>query len=99
MTPALASSTASLTARLTPEARARVQETAQKFESFFLTQMVEHMWSGVEPDAMFGGGQGEAVYRSMLNERYAESIARRGGIGIADAVMREMVRLMETQGK
>jgi Rod binding domain-containing protein len=32
----------------------------------------------------------------MLVERYAESIANAGGVGIADSIIRELMRLQET---
>ena len=33
------------------------------------------------------------LFRPMLVEQYAESIARSGGIGLADAVVRELTRM------
>jgi peptidoglycan hydrolase FlgJ len=36
---------------------------------------------------------GEEIFRPMLIERYAEAISRSGGIGIADSIMRELVRM------
>jgi Rod binding domain-containing protein len=73
------------------------RDTAEKFESVFLQQMLEHMFSGIQPDPEFGGGQSELVYRSMLNEYYADAVSKRGGIGIADAVYNEIIRLQGQQ--
>lgn len=75
------------------EARART--VAEDFESFFISAMLETMSSGLDVDPMFGGGHGEAVYRSLLNQEYARAFARAGGIGIADTVQREIMRLQE----
>jgi Rod binding domain-containing protein len=75
----------------------QVRKTAEDFEAFFLSQMFEHMFSGIEPDALFGGGQGEAVFRSMLFQEYGKAVAKQGGIGVADMVQREMLRLQEAQ--
>jgi Rod binding domain-containing protein len=33
------------------------------------------------------------MFRPMLVQRYAEAISKAGGVGIADAVMREMLRM------
>jgi Rod binding domain-containing protein len=74
-----------------------VGRTAQDFEAFFLSQMFEHMFSGVEPDAMFGGGQGEEVFRSMLFQEYGKAVAKQGGIGLSDMVQKEMLKLQEAQ--
>ncbi|HXY99725.1 MAG TPA: rod-binding protein [Stellaceae bacterium] len=74
---------------------AAARKTAEDFESFFLAQSFETMFSGVEADAVFGGGSAEAVYRSLLLQEYSKVAARRGGIGIANAVQREILRTQE----
>ena len=71
------------------------KRTAQDFEAFFLSQMFEHMFSGIEPDALFGGGEGEQVYRSMMFQEYGKAVARQGGIGLADMVQKEILKLQE----
>jgi Rod binding domain-containing protein len=71
------------------------QKTATDFESFFLSQVFENMFSGVGTDPMFGGGNGETVYRSLLLQEYSKVAAKNGGVGIADAVQREILRAQE----
>lgn len=71
------------------------RETAEDFESFFLSQMFAELFRGVETDPVFGGGPGETVFKSMMVDEYAKSVTRAGGVGIADAVMREMLSLQE----
>ena len=71
--------------------------TAVAFEQFFIAQMLEHMFSGISTDGPFGGGNGESIFRSMLNTEYAKIISNSGGIGIADAVLREILRLQESE--
>jgi len=53
------------------------------------------MSSGLETDETFGGGQSEKIFKSMLNDEYAKSMSRQGGIGIADMVYREILALQE----
>jgi flagellar protein FlgJ len=69
--------------------------TAEQFEAFFLSSIMENLFTGVGNDTLFGGGPSEGVYRSMLLQEYGKAAARNGGIGIADAVRREMVRMQE----
>jgi Rod binding domain-containing protein len=69
--------------------------TAEQFEAFFLSSIMENLFTGVGSDSLFGGGPSEGVYRSMLLQEYGKVAARGGGIGIADAVQREMVRMQE----
>ncbi len=70
-----------------------IRRAAEEFESVFLSEMLAPMFESLSTDGLGGGGQGEEMFRPMLVERYAEAISRAGGIGIADAVMREMLRM------
>lgn len=72
-----------------------LRKVAREFESMFLNQMLEHMSAGIKTDGPFGGGQGEAMFRSLLNQQYATGISARGGLGIADAVYRQMLAMQE----
>jgi len=76
---------------------AKVREAAQEFESVFLGQMMETMFQGIRTDGPFGGGHGESVYRSLLVQEYGKVIAKRGGIGLADAVTRQMIGIQEAK--
>jgi len=73
----------------------QARETAQEFEAVFLSQMLKPMFESVKIDPPFGGGMGEDMWRSMQVDEYGEAIARAGGIGIADAVFREMIKQQE----
>ncbi len=75
----------------------KAHQTAEDFEAFFLSQMLQPMFSGIEAEEPFGGGASEEVWRSMLVDEYGKSLARSGGIGIADQVMREILRAQEVQ--
>ncbi len=78
-----------------PLADEQVRRAAEEFEAVFISQMLAPMFEGLETDELFGGGPGEDIYRSILVEEYGKAIARSGGIGIADAVQREILRLQE----
>jgi peptidoglycan hydrolase FlgJ len=73
------------------------RKAAEDFESFFLSQSFESMLSGTGADQLFGGGNSETVYRSLLMQEYSKVAARNGGIGIADAVQREILRVQESK--
>ena len=75
------------------QTRAQAEEIAQQFERMFITEMLQPMFSGIETDGPFGGGQGEDVFRPMLLDQYADAVARGGGVGVADAVLKEILRL------
>jgi len=71
--------------------------TGEDFEAFFISQMLDHMFSGLKTDGLFGGGAGEDTYRGLLNQEYGKVIAKSGGIGLADTVTREILKLQEAE--
>jgi Rod binding domain-containing protein len=77
-------------------AEAKARKTAQEFETMFLEQTLDRMFATVGGDGPLGeNGTGGEVYRSMLVKEYAGSIARNGGVGIANHVYREILKLQE----
>lgn len=78
---------------------AQIAKVAEEFESVFLSQMLKHMFDGVETDELTGGGHGEDTYRSLMVDEYSKMIAKTGGIGVADHVKAEMIRMQEVGGQ
>lgn len=91
-------STAARTPQQTQEADA-MRRAAEEFESVFLSEMLGPMFEGIDTEGLGGGGMGEQIFRPMLIERYAEAIGRAGGVGIADSVVREFMRMQEAQAQ
>ena len=73
--------------------RGKAHQTAVSFEASFLSSMFQTMFKGVTTSAPFGGGEGEDMWKSFLAEQMAKQVAKRGGIGIAKSVEREMLKL------
>ena len=78
---------------------AAAKKAGKDFEAFFLSQAFENMFAGVETDPLFGGGNGESIYRSLMIQEYSKAAAQSSNkTGIADAVTREILHLQEIQG-
>jgi flagellar protein FlgJ len=73
--------------------RGQIAKTAQNFEGSFLTSMLQTMFSNVSTSPPFGGGPGEDMWKGFLAEAMAKDMAKHGGIGVAGAVQREMLKL------
>ncbi|HEY3950597.1 MAG TPA: rod-binding protein [Phenylobacterium sp.] len=75
--------------------RAQIKDTANKFEASFLSvmigQMFEHEDEGV--DKAFSGGDGAQMFKSFLAEAMAKKMVANGGVGLASAVQREMLKM------
>ncbi|MES1990665.1 MAG: rod-binding protein [Pseudomonadota bacterium] len=74
---------------------ARAWATAQDFEAQFMSSMAQSMFEGIETDPTFGGGEGEDTFRSMLVSQYGKEMSKAGGIGIADQIYGEILKLQE----
>ncbi len=76
-------------------ATARMRETAEQFEASFLSQMLKPMFEGLSTEAPFGGGDAEGTWRGFLVEAMAKQAVRGGGIGLADQVVAQMLKMQE----
>ncbi len=76
----------------------QVDEAAKNFESVFVAEMMKPMFEEVnKADPMFGGGKGEEIFSGMLVDQYGKLLAERGGIGIAEKVKAELLKLQEAK--
>ena len=73
----------------------RLRQTAEDFEASFLAQMLKPMFEGLSIDGPFGGGEAEATWRSFMLDAMARQTVKAGGIGLADTVVAEMLKLQE----
>jgi flagellar protein FlgJ len=78
--------------------RGKIEKTAQSFEASFLSIMLQQMFTGVDAEEPFGGGQGEQMFRSFMTDAFAKQMAKAGGVGLADTVQREMLKLQGLEG-
>jgi len=78
-----------------PSQMEAMREQAVELEGVFLNTLVSQMFSGIKTDGAFGGGFAEETWRSIQSEQYAQQLAETGGIGLADQIMSEMLRIQE----
>jgi peptidoglycan hydrolase FlgJ len=73
---------------------AKLRKTATDFESMFLESSLDRLTQSEGTEGPLGeNGTGGGVWRSMLTKEYAQQIVKSGGVGIADQVFREMMKL------
>lgn len=81
---------------LTPGQIARVRRQAEEFEGVFLNTLTKELFSSIKTDkAAMGGGFGEETWRSMQAEILADTMARNGGLGIAEQMLPDLLALQE----
>jgi len=70
------------------------RKAAEEFEAVFLSQMLATMTQELG-GAGSVAGEGGDVYQDMFTQEVAKMISRSGGIGVADAILQEMLKVQE----
>ena len=78
----------------TPEGatREKIAKSAKDFESSFISIMLGEMFKGVG-EGEFSGGQGGKAFESFLMDAFSKQMSRSRGVGISNAVQREMLKM------
>ncbi|MEY3611814.1 MAG: Peptidoglycan hydrolase FlgJ [Pseudomonadota bacterium] len=66
-----------------------VRKTAEQFEAYFVQQMMKSMRDTIEKSDLVEGGNME-MYQDLMDKEVSLSIAKRGGMGLADMLERQM---------
>lgn len=76
------------------------RKVAQEFEAMFVGMMLKSMRETVGKDKLTGGGKGEEMFQSMLDQEYSTAIATsQGGIGLAAMIEKQLVRETAPRGE
>ena len=70
-----------------------MRNQAEELEAVFLNTLVSEMFASVKSEE---GDFGEETWRGMQSEQYAAAMAKDGGIGIADQIMRSLLSAQES---
>ena len=74
----------------------KLHKQAVELEGVFLNTLMKEMFSSIDTsDESFGGGFAEETWRGMQAEQFANSLAEKGGIGLADNLMGDLLRMQE----
>lgn len=71
---------------------AAIRKVTQEFEAMFLGMMLKSMRDTVGKDKMTGGGRGDETFQSLLDQEYAATAAKSGGVGLARSLEQELTR-------
>jgi flagellar protein FlgJ len=77
---------------LSPKQLQQAKKVSQDFEGLFIGMMMKSMRETVGKDKLTGGGHGEDVYRSFLDQEYVAASVKRGGFGLAKLIEKEIIR-------
>ena len=80
----------------TPDITAKLRKSAEDFTAVALDELLKPMFDGADnSDGTFGGGAAERTFKPMMITEIAKQMAHGGGLGIAEPVYQQMLRLQE----
>lgn len=68
----------------------RLRRACQDFESVLTAALLKAMRATVPKSDFFGSEDSEAIFRDMLDTEIAAMAARRGGVGVAEMLYRQL---------
>jgi flagellar protein FlgJ len=84
------------TTTLSPAQVGHLREQAKDLEGIFLNTLMKEMFSSLKTDeSAMGGGFAEETWRGMQAEQMANVLARSGGVGLADALLPDLIAAQE----
>jgi flagellar protein FlgJ len=69
----------------------QLRQVAEELEGLFLGLLLKSMRSTVSDGGLFKEGTDAKMYKEMFDQEVGRSLARRGGIGLADMIVRDQV--------
>ena len=80
----------------TDEVRKRALKTAQDFESVYIADAFKDMFKGVSVDPLTGtSNTSNETWRDMMIDEYAKNMVKKGGIGIAQGIADQLIKIQE----
>ena len=77
--------------------KAKLREAARGFEAILLRQLLAEMRKTLSGEGFFGGGAAGEIYSDLLDNAVAETVAKRGPLGIGDNLYRRLVVRLEPE--
>jgi len=81
---------------VSPQKMLQLRQQAEELEGVFLNTLMKQMFSSIKTDeSAMGGGFAEETWRGMQAEQMAMALTRSGGIGLADALLPDLLAMQE----
>jgi peptidoglycan hydrolase FlgJ len=69
---------------------AELKKACEQFESLLLNFMIREMRASVPESGLFPKSMADEIYTGMLDEKYADEMARNGGIGLSRMIFDQL---------
>lgn len=72
-----------------------LKESSQEFEAIFVMEMFKEMRKTIPEGGLFEKNIATEIYQEMMDMETARAVAKGPGLGIADAMYKQMAHLIE----
>jgi flagellar protein FlgJ len=76
-----------------------IKRLSKEFEAIFLDLVLKSMRDSLPKSDLMGGGNGEDIFRSMLDSEYAKEIANQNMTGLARNIENQLLEIANKQQK
>ncbi len=81
-----------------PPNLSKLQKAAEDFTAVAFNELLKPIFETADnADGPFGGGAAEQAFKPMMVTEIAKQMAHRGGLGLVEPVLQQMLRLQESQ--
>lgn len=70
----------------------KIKDLAGEFESIFTELVLKSMRSSVQKGGLIDGGNGEDIFKGMLDSEYSKAMASQRSSGIADSIEKHLLQ-------
>lgn len=85
-------SLSALRSRAAKDPAGALKETARQFETIFLDMMLKSMRAAAPGDSLFDSSETK-IFTGLLDHEFARKLADRGGIGLANLMVKQLSQL------
>ena len=76
----------------------KLQKAAEDFTAVAFNELLKPIFETADnADGPFGGGAAEQAFKPMMVNEIAKQMAHRGGLGLVEPVLQQMLRLQESK--
>ena len=70
----------------------RLKEQSVELESVLISKMIEPMFPDGKESGLYGGGHGSDIFRQMMIDEYARTLAKTNSLGLAKNIEKDLKR-------
>lgn len=70
----------------------KITEKSKELEGVFISVMIEPMFPNGKESDLYGGGNGQGIFRSLMIQEYGKIMANAGGVGLTKGIEKQLLQ-------